>query len=120
MPQDMLAVPFRDKQRFAVVGSPTCFAQHKPPTISSDLNAHRCVRTRMSSGAIYQWEFERHGEAARVDGKGWLVLDEPSLMLEGKCFYCCFGFRNGCVHGVSPVSNALQMQVLDIGQSDER
>jgi DNA-binding transcriptional LysR family regulator len=35
----------------------------------------------MPSGAIYQWEFERHGETVRFDGNGALTLDEPGLML---------------------------------------
>ena len=82
VPQDMIAVPFGDKQRFAVVGSPGYFAQHKAPRTPADLHAHRCIRTRMPSGAIYQWEFERRGETVRIDGKGALTLDEPGLMLE--------------------------------------
>ncbi|ACD21479.1 LysR family transcriptional regulator [Paraburkholderia phytofirmans] len=82
VPQDMIAVPFGDKQRFAVVGSPAYFAQHKAPRTPADLHAHRCIRTRMPSGAIYQWEFERRGETVRIDGKGALTLDEPGLMLE--------------------------------------
>ncbi|WNC93242.1 LysR family transcriptional regulator [Paraburkholderia sp. FT54] len=82
VPRDMIAVPFGDKQRFAVVGSPAYFAQHKPPRTPADLLAHRCIRTRMPSGAIYHWEFERHGETVRIDGNGALLLDEPSLMLE--------------------------------------
>lgn len=81
VPQDMIAVPFGERQRFAVVGSPAYFAQHKPPHTPADLHAHRCIRSRMPSGAIYQWEFERRGEAVRIDGKGPLTLDEPSLML---------------------------------------
>ncbi|MFB9124047.1 LysR family transcriptional regulator [Paraburkholderia dipogonis] len=82
VPQDMIAVPFGDKQRFAVVGSPAYFAQRKAPRTPADLLAHRCIRTRMPSGAIYQWEFERRGETVRIDGKGALTLDEPGLMLE--------------------------------------
>ncbi|MFM0197953.1 LysR family transcriptional regulator [Paraburkholderia strydomiana] len=82
VPQDMIAVPFGDEQRFAVVGSPTYFTKHKPPRTPGDLYAHRCIRSRMPSGAIYQWEFERHGESVRIDGKGALTLDEPGLMLD--------------------------------------
>lgn len=82
VPQDMIAVPFGDQQRFAVVGSPAYFAQHKAPRTPTDLLAHRCIRTRMPSGAIYQWEFQRRGETIRIDGKGALTLDEPNLMLE--------------------------------------
>jgi DNA-binding transcriptional LysR family regulator len=81
VPQDMIAVPFGDTQRFAVVGSPAYFEQHKPPRTPADLAQHRCIRTRLPSGAIWQWEFERHGETVRVDGKGALTLDEPGLML---------------------------------------
>lgn len=81
VPQEMIAVPFGDRQRFAVVGSPAYFAQQKPPRTPADLNAHRCIRSRMPSGAIYQWEFERRGETMRIDGKGALTLDEPGLML---------------------------------------
>lgn len=81
VPQDMIAVPLGEAQRFAVVGSPAYFSEHKRPRTPAELNAHRCIRTRMPSGAIYQWEFERHGETMRFDGKGALTLDEPGLML---------------------------------------
>ena len=74
VPQDMIAVPF------AVVGSPAYFARHKPPRTPGDLHAHRSIRARMPSGAIYQWEFERHGEAVRIDAKGSLMVDEPGLV----------------------------------------
>jgi DNA-binding transcriptional LysR family regulator len=80
VPQDMIAVPFGDTQRFAVVGSPAYFARHKPPRTPGDLHAHQCMRVRMPSGAIYHWEFERHGEAVRIDAKGSLLVDEPGLM----------------------------------------
>jgi DNA-binding transcriptional LysR family regulator len=36
----------------------------------------------MPSGAIYSWEFERHGEAVRIDPRGSLMVDEPGLMLQ--------------------------------------
>jgi DNA-binding transcriptional LysR family regulator len=82
VPQDMIAVPFGDRQRFAVVGSPEYFSRHKPPRTPADLAQHRCIRSRMPSGAIYQWEFEKRGEVVRIGGEGALTLDEPHLMLE--------------------------------------
>lgn len=82
VPQDMVAVPFGGSLRFAVVGSPDYFTRHKPPRAPSDLLAHACVRMRMPSGVIYHWEFERHGEAVRIDVDGVLTLDEPDLMLQ--------------------------------------
>lgn len=81
VPQDMIAVPFGERQRFAVVGSPDYFGRHPPPRTPADLAAHRCIRSRMPSGSIYQWEFERHGETLRIHGDGTLTLDEPGLML---------------------------------------
>jgi DNA-binding transcriptional LysR family regulator len=80
VPQDMIAVPFGDTQRFAVVGSPAYFARHKPPRTPGDLHTHQCIRVRMPSGAIYHWEFERHGETVRIDAKGSLLVDGPGLM----------------------------------------
>jgi DNA-binding transcriptional LysR family regulator len=81
VPQDMIAVPFGASLRFAVAGSPAYFAQHPAPRTPGDLKTHQCIRTRLPSGTIYQWEFERHGEALTIDVKGPLTLDEPTLML---------------------------------------
>ncbi|EUC12388.1 LysR substrate-binding protein [Burkholderia sp. BT03] len=81
VPQDVIAVPFGDRQRFGVVGSGEYFTQHKPPRAPADLSAHRCIRRRMPSGSIDQSKFERHGETVRIDGNGPLTLDDPGLML---------------------------------------
>jgi DNA-binding transcriptional LysR family regulator len=81
VPQDMIAVPFGDKQRFALVGSPAYFERYKAPRSPADLHAHRCIRSRMPSGVMFQWEFERRGETVRIDGDGALILDHPNLML---------------------------------------
>ncbi len=82
VPQDMIAIPFGPPQRFAVVGSPGYFAANPTPRVPADLAAHRCIRSRLPSGALYRWEFERRGEACAVDVQGPLTLDEPTLMLE--------------------------------------
>lgn len=81
VPQDMIAVPFGERLRFAVVGSPAYIAQHGVPRTPADLKAHRCIRSRMPSGAIAHWEFARRGQTLRIDGEGALTLDEPGLML---------------------------------------
>src|SRR5260221_13438360 len=82
VPQDMIAVPLGPDQRFAVVGSPAYLEGRRSPRAPHDLLAHRCIRSRLPSGAIYRWEFERHGEATAIDVEGPLTLDEPTLMLE--------------------------------------
>ena len=82
VPQDMIAVPIGGDQRFAVVGSPGYFEGRRKPRVPQDLLAHRCIRARLPSGALYRWEFERHGEAMAIDVDGPLTLDESTLMLE--------------------------------------
>ncbi|MGU9818835.1 LysR substrate-binding domain-containing protein [Pseudomonas sp. LF135] len=82
VPQDMIAVDISPPQRFAVLGSPAYFASHPTPLSPLDLSAHECIRSRMPSGSIYRWEFERHGESIAVDVNGALTLDNPTLMLQ--------------------------------------
>ena len=43
---------------------------------------HECIRARHSSGALYRWEFERHGKVMRIDVSGYLTLDEPDMMAQ--------------------------------------
>jgi DNA-binding transcriptional LysR family regulator len=81
VPQDMIAVPLGPQQRFAVVGAPAYFERFAKPRTPAELSGHRCIRSRLPSGGIYRWEFERHGEAVAIDGEGPLILDEPNLML---------------------------------------
>jgi DNA-binding transcriptional LysR family regulator len=82
VPQDMIAVPFGQEQRFKVVGSPSYLEKHGKPQSPEDLSAHRCIRSRMPGGAIYRWEFERNGDASAYDGSGPLLLGDPELMLQ--------------------------------------
>ena len=82
VPRDMIAVPIGGPVRSVVVGSPGYFAGRSLPATPGDLLSHECVRTRMASGAIYRWEFERRGEQVEVDVKGALTLDESGLMVE--------------------------------------
>src|ERR1700754_5297210 len=55
---DMHAVPLGPRHRFAVVGSPAYFKQHKLPATPHDLKELPCIRYRFSGGALYHWEFE--------------------------------------------------------------
>ncbi|MCX5496744.1 LysR family transcriptional regulator [Kaistia dalseonensis] len=82
VPRDMIAVPCSPDLRFAVVGSPDYFANNPPPIVPADLLSHRCIRTRMPSGTVFRWEFEKHGEAIALDVDGPLTLDNHNLMLE--------------------------------------
>jgi DNA-binding transcriptional LysR family regulator len=80
VPGDMIAVPFGPELRFVVVGSPSYLRDYPAPAKPRDLIAHRCIRARWPSGALYRWEFAKRGRALTIDVPGSLTLDEPTLM----------------------------------------
>ena len=82
VPRDMIAIPMGGEQRMAVVASPAYLAEHAPPRTPADLMAHRCMRWRFASGALYRWEFARRAESLTLDVPGSITLDDPPLMLE--------------------------------------
>ena len=82
VPGDMIAVPFGPELRFVVVGSPAYLRDHPAPAKPGDLMAHRCIRARWPSGALYRWEFAKRGRTLTIDPPGSLTLDESSLMRE--------------------------------------
>lgn len=82
VPQDMIAVSLGPALKPAVVGSPAYFADRTAPRTPHDLRSHRCIRTRMGSGAIWRWEFERRGETLNLDVDGPLTFDDMTLMIE--------------------------------------
>jgi DNA-binding transcriptional LysR family regulator len=80
--QDMVAVPIGPRvQRFAAAAAPRYIAAHGRPEHPRDLLAHRCLRGRFASGAMAVWEFEREGEAVRVDPAASL-LTQPGAASE--------------------------------------
>lgn len=82
VPQDMIAVRLTETARFAAVGSPGYFAAHGRPVVPQDLHRHACIRFRFDSGAIYRWEFERHGTTEAINVTGPLTLTDQPLMVE--------------------------------------
>jgi DNA-binding transcriptional LysR family regulator len=87
VPADMIAVPLRRPQRYAVVASPAYFEQHGKPLTPPDLYRHKCIRVRLPNGALFPWHFEKKGQAFQIDVTGPITLDEASLartaVLEG-------------------------------------
>ena len=82
VPQDMIAVRLIDTVRFAAVASPAYLAARGRPTVPQDLHQHDCIRFRFESGAIYRWEFERHGMAETVHVSGPLTLTDQAMMVD--------------------------------------
>jgi DNA-binding transcriptional LysR family regulator len=79
--QDMIAVPLGGTQRYAVVASAQYVAQHGRPAHPRDMLQHPCIRTRFSSGAMMDWEFEKDGHVVRVAPPAALVGTHLGLAL---------------------------------------
>jgi DNA-binding transcriptional LysR family regulator len=82
VPQDMIAVKFGGDARFIAVAAPGYLADKTMPQVPDDLMQHGCIRFRLSSGKLFRWEFERHGQEIAVDVPGALILDNLQLMTE--------------------------------------
>ncbi|WP_237477555.1 LysR family transcriptional regulator [Lichenibacterium dinghuense] len=73
--QDVIAVPIGPRvQRFATAAAPAYLDRRGRPEHPRDLLAHACLLSRFPSGARVAWEFERRGEAVRVEPGGPLVV----------------------------------------------
>jgi len=79
---DMVAVPIIPKMRSFVVGSPRYFDGRSKLVVPADLARHVCIQMRMTSGRLYRWEFEKHGETHLIDVSGHLTFDGSDLILE--------------------------------------
>ncbi|MCM2401994.1 LysR family transcriptional regulator [Rhizobium sp. S153] len=82
IPQNMVAIPLTEKERFLVLGAPRYFERYGKPSVPTDLSRYPCLRLRLPSGAIYRWEFERHEQESRIDVEGPMTLQDMDLMLE--------------------------------------
>jgi DNA-binding transcriptional LysR family regulator len=86
--QDMIAVHIKPTLRFSVVGSPDYLKGRNIPLMPGDLREHSCIRYRYPSGAIYNWQFEKDGEAVDVEVNGPITLDNQELMVEAALQGC--------------------------------
>lgn len=82
VPRDMIAVRFGPDMRFAAIASPDYLTAHAPPLEPDDLRAHRCIRFRFESGALYHWDFGMRGKSTAIDVDGPLTLGNLNLMVD--------------------------------------
>lgn len=82
VPADMIPIRFGGEARFVTVASPGYLTGKALPQVPDDLMGHACIRFRLSSGKLFRWEFERHGQELVVDVPGSLILDHLELMTE--------------------------------------
>ncbi|HEY4318260.1 MAG TPA: LysR substrate-binding domain-containing protein [Herbaspirillum sp.] len=81
VPLDMVSVLCSPPLRFVVVGEPAYFKGRRKPLAPDDLREHICIRSRLPSGALYRWEFQRGDERVSIDPNGPLTLDNHHLMV---------------------------------------
>lgn len=81
--RDMIAVRIGPPMRFAVVGSPSYFAERKQPKVPQDLTDHRCINMRLPTyGGLFAWDFEKAKRPVNVRVDGPLVFNNISLRLD--------------------------------------
>lgn len=79
--RDMVAVRVSPPFRFVVVGAPSYLQARGRPVAPKDLLAHECIGYRaVTTGTLYQWEFERRGKELQVAIRGSLVCNDAGLM----------------------------------------
>jgi DNA-binding transcriptional LysR family regulator len=75
--RDMIAIPLGAPQRYALVAAPNYLGRHGKPKHPRDLLDHDCIRIRLSSGAMLDWEFEKAGHAVKLSPPARLVVNHP-------------------------------------------
>lgn len=78
---DMVALPLAPASRLIVVAAPAYAALHGLPVTPDELKDHACIGRRFPGGAVYDWEFVRHGRPLAVQVNGPLLLDDDVLIL---------------------------------------
>jgi DNA-binding transcriptional LysR family regulator len=82
VPLDMIGLACSPPIRFVVVAAPAYFRENELPITPDDLRHHQCIRSRLPSGALYKWEFQREGQVMIIAPAGPLTLDNHHLMIE--------------------------------------
>ncbi len=73
---DMIAVRLSGAFRFVAVASPAYVERYGMPQRPEDLKSHRCVRMRLSSGAILPWTFVDGNREFDVPVTGPVIVND--------------------------------------------
>lgn len=80
---DMLATRIGGHQRLILIAASSYLDRYGAPQSLEDLTKHRCLRRRFSTGRLYDWEFERYGEAVVLrDLPATLTSNNDRLLIE--------------------------------------
>jgi DNA-binding transcriptional LysR family regulator len=97
VPEDMIAQRLSPDLRWVAAASPGYLERFGTPSTPQDLREHRCVRIRLGNEQLYQWEFERGGEAIAIATPGPLTVDESHAAIG-------FGLSGvGIIYGAEPI-----------------
>lgn len=82
VPQDMIAVPLLVPERLVLVAAPSYLEARGKPETPGDLLSHECIRARLPSGAIMEWEMSKANQQAQPKVTGRFIAG--SLILATK------------------------------------
>lgn len=81
VPEDMVAQRLSPDIRWVVAGTPDYLKRFGIPKHPNDLHNHRCLRIRLGSGAMYDWEFEKGEQKLAIAVPGAITIDETRVGL---------------------------------------
>lgn len=79
VPQDMVAIPLGILEAMILVAAPSYLERSGEPLTPGDLLQHECVRARLPSGAMMDWDLFRRGESAEPKVTGRLIVGSTAL-----------------------------------------
>lgn len=93
VPEGMIASRLSDSLEWVIVGSPGYLKDHGHPKHPEDLSCHKCIRIRLGTDRIYEWEFEHQEKRLTIDVPGTIILDDSELSIRMAeagvgLFYC--------------------------------
>lgn len=81
VPEDMIAQRLSSDIRWVVAGTPDYLERFGVPKHPDDLHNHRCLRIRLGTGAMYDWEFEKGKQKLAIAVPGMITIDETRVGL---------------------------------------
>ncbi|MEX6664797.1 LysR family transcriptional regulator [Pseudomonas sp. W2-17] len=81
VPEDMVAQRLSPDIRWVVAGTLDYLKRFGIPKHPNDLHNHRCLRIRLGSGAMYDWEFEKGKQKLAIAVPGAITIDETRVGL---------------------------------------
>ncbi len=78
---DVVAVRLTGPFRFVVAGAPSYFDRYGRPDTPDALRDHRCIRFRLTTGALMPWTFEKGNREFDVSVTGPVIVNDWSAAL---------------------------------------